>query len=224
MSLPAGTSFPVGPAHEPIKVLDAGCGRHPRQLDLPGNCHLVGIDVSEAALEANAALDERILGDLESYPLPPNTFDVAVCWDVLEHLRHPRLALENITRSLKPGGKVILGIPNVLSPKGLITKFTPYRFHVLVYKKVFKFAEAGAPGYGPFPTYLRWCLRLSAIQAYAVARGLAVDEVVRDRSPSMDMVFDRHPRATNWFVRIWKTLFDGVDPRESELRIVLRKI
>lgn len=224
MSASTGTALNLGTAPEPLKLLDAGCGRHARPLDLPDNCYVVGIDISKDALAANANLDEKILGNLETYRLPANTFDVAVCWDVLEHLRQPRLALDNIAQSLKPGGKMIVGIPNVLSPKGLVTKFTPHRFHVFVYKTVFKFSKAGAPGYGPFPTYLRWCLRPSAIRAYAVDCGLAIDEMTRDRSPSMDVIFDRHPHTTGWLVRIWKRLFDGADPRESELRIVLRRM
>jgi SAM-dependent methyltransferase len=208
----------------PIRILDAGCGRdaHELELELAGARHVVGIDISAAALAENPDLDERIVGDLETYPLPPDTFDLAVCWDVLEHLRRPDLALDNLTRSLKPGGRLVLGLPNVLTPKALATKFTPHRFHVLVYRRVFDFPNAGRPGYGPFPTYLRWCLRPDAIAAYAARRGLLVDELERSVSESMTPIYDRHPVVTALLVRAWTLLF-GADPRDSELRIVLRR-
>jgi SAM-dependent methyltransferase len=206
-----------------MRLLDAGCGRDTHAIELPDDCHVVGIDVSRAALDANPSLDDRIVGDLETYPLPANTFDLAVCWDVLEHLRRPEMALDNLVRSLKPGGKLVIGIPNVLTPKALATKFTPHRFHVFVYKRLFAFPNAGLPGHGPFPTYLRWSLRPHALEDYARRRALVVDEFRRYPSPSMAAVYDRHPRATAWLVRIWTLLFRGADPRESELRIVLRK-
>jgi SAM-dependent methyltransferase len=207
-----------------VKVLDAGCGRCLQAVDLPDDAYLVGIDLSPVALAENPSLDQRIVGDIQIYPLPRETFDLAVCWDVLEHVRDPRAALDNITAALRPGGRLIVGIPNVLSPKGLVTKFTPYRFHVFVYRRLFRFPSAGLPGHGPFRTYLRWALRPSAVAAYAARRGLVVEEMDRSPSPSMAAVFARFPTTTSLFVRIWSRLFGGADPRDSELRIVLRKV
>ena len=206
-----------------MRLLDAGCGRYVKPLELADDCHVVGIDISQAALEANPDLDERIVGDLETYPLPEASFDLAVCWDVLEHLRRPELALENIIRSLKPGGRLIIGLPNLLTPKALATKFTPHRFHVLVYRRLFHFPNAGLADHGPFPTHLRWSLRPSALEAWAARRGLAIDELTRYRSPSMTALYDRYPLLTAGLVHLWKLLFAGADPRESELRIVIRK-
>jgi SAM-dependent methyltransferase len=205
------------------KVLDAGCGRYAAMVELPDDCHLVGIDISADGLDANPDLDERIVGDLETYPLPAETFDLVVCWDVLEHLRRPQLALVNLTRSLKPGGRLVIGIPNVLTPKALVTKFTPHHFHVLVYKRVLHFPNAGRPGHGPFPTFLRWSLRPSALETFAAENGLDVDEIQRYPSPSLMPIYDRHPLLTGGLVAVWKRLFSGSDPRDSELRIVLRK-
>src|SRR5581483_9550091 len=111
----------------------------------------------------------------QTHPLQAEAFDAVVCWDVLEHLPHPELALENMTRALRPGGRLLLGLPRVTSPKGLATKFTPHRFHVWFYRHVFHDANAGRPGYGPYRTYLLWSLRPGALRRYAAQHGLDVD-------------------------------------------------
>ena len=112
-----------------LRVLDAGCGRKLPQFALGGavsplsleGAHVTGLDVDEGALASNHRLDERIVGSVEMYPLPPEAFDVVVCWDVLEHLSRPSLAIENLARALKPAGVMFLGFPNVFSFKGIVT-------------------------------------------------------------------------------------------------------
>ena len=135
-------------------VLDAGCG-YTLPLDFGGSVRLVGLDASPEALAKNLNIDAGIVGDVETYPLEPGTFDAVLCWQVLEHLRHPRAALANMARALRPGGLLIVGIPNVWSLKGLLTRFTPHVFHVWVYRRVLGKPDAGKPGFAPFPTYLR---------------------------------------------------------------------
>src|SRR3546814_11518218 len=39
-------------------------------------------------------------------------FDVVICADVLEHVRHPEALLDDIRGRLRPGGSVIASIPN----------------------------------------------------------------------------------------------------------------
>ena len=135
-------------------VLDAGCG-YSLPVDLPPGVRIVGLDSSAEALSKNQYIHEGIVGDIETYPLPPAQFDVVVCWTVLEHLANPRAALANIARTLRPGGLLIVGVPNLFSLKGLLTKVTPHRFHVWVYRHVWGNAQAGTPGFGPYRTYLR---------------------------------------------------------------------
>ena len=136
------------------RVLDAGCG-YALSVDFPRSVHLVGLDPSPEALAKNDNIDEALIGDLETYSLPAESFDGVLCWTVLEHIPNPRAALANIARSLKPGGLLIVGIPNLWSLKGLVTKLTPHWFHVWAYRHVFGLPEAGTPGHGPFRTYLR---------------------------------------------------------------------
>jgi len=169
----AGALAGAGPRH----VLDAGCG-YSVHLELPDAVELTGLDISPEVLEKHEGLDAKIVGDVETYPLPSATFDVVLCWNVLEHLPHPRAAVANLARTLKPGGLLIVGVPNLWSLKGLVTKLTPHRFHVWVYRRILGHDEAGTPEFGPYPTYLRRDISPARLA------GLA-------RTPSLDPVYAR---------------------------------
>ena len=91
-------------------------------------------------------------------------------------------------------------------PKSVVAKFTPHFFHVFVYRRL-GFENAGKPGYGPFPTYLRWSLRQSALERWAGRRGL---EVVESRTEP-GRAFEGRP------------VLGRLSGRSSELRLVLRR-
>jgi SAM-dependent methyltransferase len=57
---------------------------------------------------------EMIVADLDK-PLPQlnGQFDVIVYGDILEHLRNPMEVFTGFNRSLRPGGQVIVSVPNV---------------------------------------------------------------------------------------------------------------
>ena len=156
-----------------IRVLEAGCGSL-TYVDLGPNAYVVGIDVSEVALERNRTLDEKILGDVEEHAFPEDSFDIIVCWYVFEHLPHPDRALRRFAHALRPGGLVVLALPNVLSVKGLVTKFTPFRFHVWVRRRLLGRPLAGTPGHAPYPTFLPFSLAPTAMREGAEDLGLSV--------------------------------------------------
>jgi len=126
----------------------------------------VGIDISKEQLEQNAVVQEKILGDIQIFPLPKEEFDVVVCWWVLEHLSRPKDALFNMFRSLKPGGLLILAFPNLLSFKGLATKITPFWCHTLFYQ-LMKYKSR------PFPTYLRPAILPNKVRRFAEENGFS---------------------------------------------------
>ena len=150
-----------------IKVLEAGCGSS-THVNLVNVTHAVGIDISEEQLEKNVMIQEKILGDIQVYPLPKAEFDVAICWMVLEHLDRPKDALLNMFAALKPKGLLILGIPNLISVKGIVTKVTPFWFHEFFYRLM---------GYKshPFPTYLRASIIPTRLVKFAEQNGFSVE-------------------------------------------------
>ena len=154
-----------------VRLLEAGCGSA-SNLDFGARARLVGIDISEKQLERNNLLHEKVLGDIQRHEFPPETFDVIVCWDVLEHLPQPELAMVCFSRAVKPGGLVILKLPNVLSLKGLVTKFMPHTVHVLAYRYFYGDKNAGKNDSVPFKTFLRFCISANALQNQGVRLGL----------------------------------------------------
>jgi SAM-dependent methyltransferase len=149
-----------------VKVLEAGCGSA-SHVRFPSAVHIVGIDISKEQLEKNTEVQEKILGDIQEYMLPTEQFDVAVCWMVLEHLSKPKDALLNMFQSLKPGGLLVVAIPNLLSFKGIITKVTPFWFHILFYRFM-KYKSR------PFPTFLRVAIVPKKMMRLAEDHGFSV--------------------------------------------------
>jgi SAM-dependent methyltransferase len=153
-----------------LRVLEAGCGSISR-LRFPDDSYLIGIDVSEVQLRKNPYLQEKLLGDIETYDLPASSFDVIVCWNVFEHLPHPERALARFCDATKPGGLIVLVFPNPLSVKGLVTKWTPFWVHVWVTRNLIGRKLAGTEGHPPYPTFIRWSATPDALIRSAAERG-----------------------------------------------------
>jgi SAM-dependent methyltransferase len=52
-----------------------------------------------------------IVGDIHHMPFPDNSIDAIICSSVLEHVTNPFLAVQEIYRTLKPGGYLYLYVP-----------------------------------------------------------------------------------------------------------------
>jgi 2-polyprenyl-3-methyl-5-hydroxy-6-metoxy-1,4-benzoquinol methylase len=156
---------------ESVRVLEAGCGSS-SYMNFGEKVCLVGIDISEKQLQRNMVLQEKIVGDIQQYDLPPASFDIIVCWDVLEHLPRPELALRRFARAAKTNGLVIIKVPNVLSVKGLVTKFLPHALHVMAYRYIYSEKDAGKNDTAPFKTYLRFSIAANAIKKLCAEEGL----------------------------------------------------
>jgi SAM-dependent methyltransferase len=101
------------------RVLDVGCATGDVAAALvDAGCRVWGIEIDpQAARMARAHCESVVIGDVErastSKDFEPESFDVVLFLDVLEHLIDPVAALRSITPLLAPGGRVIASIPNV---------------------------------------------------------------------------------------------------------------
>jgi SAM-dependent methyltransferase len=212
---------------EPVRVLEAGCGQYPSPLGLDGRARIVGIDVSSAQLERNDWAAEKILGDITSHDFGGAEFDVIVCWDVLEHLPNPEAALERFVAAIRPGGLVVIKVPNVLSGKGLVTKLSPHWFHVFVYKHVFGYENPGVDDRPPFRTFLRLSISPRGLQRFARRHGMGVEMCGTYEADKQQFVRGKvRLRGLPWrlvrgLVRV--VTLGYVDPEATELIFVMRR-
>jgi SAM-dependent methyltransferase len=208
------------------RVLEAGCGSH-SYVDFGPAAHVVGMDIDSAKLAKNTRLEETILGDVETYDLPADSFDAIVCWYVFEHLGHPLAALVRFAKAVRTGGVVVLAVPNVLTPKGLITKFTPFWFHVAFKRYVAGRPNAGRPGFGPYPTTIPFAIAPEELLAVAAAAGLEVAYAGFFEDDKQRQLRERlGVRGRSWRVltRLVYGLTGGrLDAERTELVVVLRR-
>jgi SAM-dependent methyltransferase len=100
----------------PSAALDLGCGDGSNLTWLNGHFpRLYGSDYNILRLMRAAKLgfDVRLfMADILNYPTEDDAFDVIFFNHVLEHIRDDAAALREVRRILKPGGLLILGVPN----------------------------------------------------------------------------------------------------------------
>ena len=123
-----------------LDFCDYGCGCGQFLAVMQGlfpAVHLYGVDYSAVAVrrlirESNGSIlgIECDLGNLSG--LPRQYYDVAACLQTLEHVRGYKTALAGMMRTIKPGGSLILTVPNNDGWQGHHNHWTPETFRELL--------------------------------------------------------------------------------------------
>jgi SAM-dependent methyltransferase len=109
------------------RVLDLGCGggRHSFEVARRGG-RVVAMDTDRGELDrviatfaamaeagelADGASARAVLGDASRIPFPDGSFDKVIAAEVLEHLPADQIAMNEITRILRPGGMAAVTVP-----------------------------------------------------------------------------------------------------------------
>ena len=154
----------------PLRVLDLGCGSGTfGGALLQRGCDVIFADEGDW-LEKDLPRTRFRKINIDSDSLSPlGRFDLVVCSNVIEHLRHPTRLLASLSSLLEPGGFVYLSWTNWLSPWGG-HDFSP--FHYLgpglgpkVFDKLHKRPRLLKPYENLFPTYIGSTLRFLRQQA-----------------------------------------------------------
>lgn len=124
-------------------VLDIGAGRRPvvSREDRPADVTYVGLDISadELAL-AGDGYDETHAADMcEHLPELDERFDLAVCFQVLEHVHDLPAAVENARRYLKPGGTFVAQLSGGRAAQAFLMRALPLRASQFLAEKLLKF-------------------------------------------------------------------------------------
>jgi ubiquinone/menaquinone biosynthesis C-methylase UbiE len=89
------------------RILDNGCGTGLLFERIPAR-QLVALDISSAMLSyASRRGEQLILGNSQQLPLKDSSFDAIFCRSLLHHLPEPEIAIKEMHRVLRPGGRVV---------------------------------------------------------------------------------------------------------------------
>jgi ubiquinone/menaquinone biosynthesis C-methylase UbiE len=112
-----------------LRVLEVACGRGGFVTELAGAAaRVTGCDFSFSALcvarrkIAEASSDSPVAlvhGDVQQLPFADDSFDVIVSCETIEHVPDVRMAILEMHRVTRPGGKLFLTTPNYLNLTGL---------------------------------------------------------------------------------------------------------
>ncbi len=196
-------------------------------LDVLRRAHVTVVDIDEDQIRNNDYAQEAILGDIQTWRFAPDSFDLVICYNVIEHLPDVEAALRGFRESLKQGGLMLIGAPNPNSLSGMVTKYSPHWFHVWFYRYVRGLKRAGQPGQAPFPTVFHPLVTLSNLEAFAKTHGLEVIyrkeyesprfPEMRIRKPTLAALLDAVAVVMNFF------LPGKADVRHGDYHVILRK-
>lgn len=97
-------------------LLDIGCGNGAQTAYFADNAeHIVGFDIvhpRDSECPAKIPAFDFIRGSSQTLPFKNETFDCVTAFEVLEHLPDDLIALQEIFRVSKPGGLLLVSVPN----------------------------------------------------------------------------------------------------------------
>ena len=166
----------------PRRVLSLGCGTCATEVHLQqAGAEVIGIDVSaEAVAVANQRIHKAMVADVEKDALPelqPQSFDLVLCGDVLEHLRFTEHVLARLHGWLADGGALIVSVPNA-------THYTVVR--ELVFRRNWRYEAGGLFDRGHYRLFTKKSLlRLLGEQSFVVEEVTSI----RSMTPKMRPVW-----------------------------------
>lgn len=148
-------------------VLDVGAGTCPYR-HLFKHCHYLAHDFKKYTGEKLGGTTEYgdldIISEITELPIPDASLDVILCTEVLEHVPEPILAVQEMVRVLKPGGRVLLTAPLGSGlhqlPYHFYGGFTPQWYRMVAERLGLEVAEITANG-GFFKLLAQECARVA---------------------------------------------------------------
>jgi SAM-dependent methyltransferase len=131
-------------------ILENGCGvgMYVQRLQLFGG-KVFGLEVDfERARQAREHSRLVVNAAGEDLPYPSGSFDLVLSHEVLEHVQDDRQAVEEIVRVLRPGGRLVLFVPN---------RGYPFETHGIYWRGKYQFGNIPLVNYLP----RRWRDRLA---------------------------------------------------------------
>lgn len=140
-----------------LRMILEGAGERLRGLFLENGCgvgtyvkrlashagRVVGLEYDlERARQAREHSPDIVNAAGEGLPFPGDSFDVILSHEVLEHVQDDRLAVEEMLRVLRPGGRILLFVPN---------RGYPFETHGIFWRGRYYFGNIPLVNYLPRP-------------------------------------------------------------------------
>ena len=189
-------------APSPLKrILVDGCGvgMYVKALQ-PHTAEIYGIDIEgEHLIHATRHVPDAHLqlARGEQLPYPDNYFDLTLSHEVLEHVQDDTLAVAEIVRTLRSGGRAVLFVPN---------RLYPFETHGHYWGGVYHFGNTPLINYLPDPLRNRLAPHVRAYTHGDLLRlfvGLPVRVVHHTQIfPGYDNIVHRRPGVGKWLRRV----------------------
>jgi 2-polyprenyl-3-methyl-5-hydroxy-6-metoxy-1,4-benzoquinol methylase len=105
------------------RVLDFGAGKGEliKMLTSVNEIEPHGADIMERPNDIPAHVSWRQQDLNDEFSCAPEYFDAIICSEVIEHLENPRAVFRSLFAALRPGGKLILTMPNQENIRSFLT-------------------------------------------------------------------------------------------------------
>jgi 2-polyprenyl-3-methyl-5-hydroxy-6-metoxy-1,4-benzoquinol methylase len=172
----------IGTAHlHGMRIVDVGCGGG-RFLDLVGRfsgSETVAIEPSVDFESILRAKGNHVFRSIEAACVDYcSSMDLAVSFDVIEHVKDPVAFAKDIGRLMRPGGRVVIGTPNL---DQILLRLLPEDFGRFFFRRVHRWYFS--------PKALRMCLEAAGLSNVSVRSIQRFDFSnialwLRDRAPT----------------------------------------
>jgi len=181
------------------RILDVGCGVG-MYMQAFGRyaAEVYGIEIEfPRALEARARATGVVQAVGEALPFASSSFDVAFSHEVLEHVQDDRQSAREMVRVVRPGGHIVIFVPN---------RLYPFETHGCYWRGTYHFGNIPLINWLPDPLRNRLAPHVRAYTVpglRALFRGLPVRVLVhRQIYAGYDNIVARHPALGRWIRRV----------------------
>ena len=172
------------------RVLDVGCGVGMYTAAfLRVTPSVFGVEVEpERAREAKGRATGVVQAVGERLPFADGTFDLVFSHEVLEHVQDDRACAEEMVRVARPGGRIVVFVPN---------RWYPFETHGVFWRGRYRFGNVPLVNYLPNPLRNRLAPHVRAYTGRALRRlfaDLPVRQIYHTRIfPGYDKLAARSP-------------------------------
>jgi SAM-dependent methyltransferase len=181
------------------RILDVGCGLGTYVKKLREfSDHVYGVDIDpEKVAQAQQTLGLVYQAPAEELPFDEGFFDVVLLHEVLEHVEDDRQAVAEAYRVVRPGGRLVIFVPN---------RLYPFETHGVYWRGEYRFGNYPLVNYLPDFLRSRLCPHVRAYTARGLRQlfyGLVHRVVVHTQIyPGYDNVAYSHPALARWIRKL----------------------